>query len=326
MVGEDMYDGGVIKHTNDGGNTWEEQYAESGNEYQSVCFVDEANGWVAGALGRILHTNDGGIAWDIQSTGTTEYLRDVFFVDQNNGWATGNNGTIIHSTNGGLDWEQQVSGTEKRLWDIHFSDDEHGAAVGDSLTILQTIDGGTCWELKFNGSYGSLSGVFFLDEDYGWAVGNYFDGPCSIILHTADGGSNWESQCIHANTGFYGIWFSNPGHGWIVGDYGTILHTDNGGVIGINEILIQNSKFKIQNYPNPFSDFTNLEYELEHSAHLNLSIYNHLGQQVAVLVEGEQEAGRHQVRWEAGGMPAGIYFFRLTVSGQRSVIGKLVKK
>jgi predicted outer membrane repeat protein len=87
-----------------------------------------------------------------------------------------------------------------------------------------------------------------------------------------------------------------------------------------------NNLVQVQSYPNPFTNFTTFDYEVEQSAKVNLSIYNYLGQKVAVLVDGEQEAGRHQVRWEAGGMPAGIYFFRLTVSGQRSVIGKLVKK
>ncbi len=99
------------------------------------------------------------------------------------------------------------------------------------------------------------------------------------------------------------------------------------GAVGVRESpLINRQSSAVRSYPNPFSGFTTLDYELKHSATANLSIYNHLGQQVAVLVDGEQAAGRQQVRWEAGGMPAGIYFFRLTVSGQRSAVGKLVIK
>jgi hypothetical protein len=40
---------------------------------------------------------------------------------------------------------------------------------------------------------------------------------------------------------------------------------------------------------------------------------------VAVLVNGEQTAGEQRMQWEAEGMPAGIYFYRLTT-------GKLVLK
>ena len=82
----------------------------------------------------------------------------------------------------------------------------------------------------------------------------------------------------------------------------------------------------VVSYPNPFSSFTTLEYELEHSANVNLSIFNHLGQRVAVLVDREQAAGRQQVRWEADGMPVGIYFYQLRAEGIGQVgAGKIVK-
>ena len=88
-------------------------------------------------------------------------------------------------------------------------------------------------------------------------------------------------------------------------------------------IKVQSSEFKVQSYPNPFTGFTFLEYELDHSATVNLTIYNHLGQRLAVLADGEQAAGRHQVQWEAEGIPSGIYLYRLT-AGTHSSIGKMV--
>jgi len=82
----------------------------------------------------------------------------------------------------------------------------------------------------------------------------------------------------------------------------------------------------VVSYPNPFSDYTTLEYELEHEVTVKLSIYNHLGQRVAVLVDGEQAAGKHQVQWNAEGLPTGIYYCQLsTVNCQLTTCGKLVK-
>jgi hypothetical protein len=47
---------------------------------------------------------------------------------------------------------------------------------------------------------------------------------------------------------------------------------------------------------------------------------------VAVLVDGKQAAGEQRMQWEAEGMPAGIYYYRLAVSSWRSAVGgKIVK-
>jgi hypothetical protein len=92
------------------------------------------------------------------------------------------------------------------------------------------------------------------------------------------------------------------------------------------ESAVGGQRSAVGSYPNPFSGFTTLEYELEQPANVNLSIYNHLGQRVAVLVDGEQVAGSHQMRWNAEGMPSGIYYYRLTTNDYRlTTCGKLVK-
>jgi len=91
-------------------------------------------------------------------------------------------------------------------------------------------------------------------------------------------------------------------------------------------VEVRSRPLSVSTYPNPFSSFTTLEYELEHAATVNLSVFNHLGQQVAVLVDGEQVSGSQHVCWDAEGLPAGIYFVGLLIEGvvQRGV-GKLVK-
>jgi len=44
---------------------------------------------------------------------------------------------------------------------------------------------------------------------------------------------------------------------------------------------------------------------------VRLSVFDVLGREVAVLVDGEKEGGRHEERWNASSMPSGIYFARL---------------
>ena len=75
-----------------------------------------------------------------------------------------------------------------------------------------------------------------------------------------------------------------------------------------------------QNYPNPFNPSTVIPYELASSAHVQLEIFNTLGQRVATLVDGEQAAGSYTATWTATdgagqAVAAGIYLYRLTVGG-----------
>ena len=74
-----------------------------------------------------------------------------------------------------------------------------------------------------------------------------------------------------------------------------------------------------QNYPNPFNPSTTISYQLPKSDHVELSIYNLLGQKIAILVSEQQQAGKHQVSWDATGFPSGIYYYVLKAGEFRQV-------
>ena len=66
-----------------------------------------------------------------------------------------------------------------------------------------------------------------------------------------------------------------------------------------------------QNYPNPFNPSTLIQYDLPQAAHVRLAVYDMLGQEVRLLVSEDQPAGTHQVRFNAEGLPSGVYLYRI---------------
>ena len=65
------------------------------------------------------------------------------------------------------------------------------------------------------------------------------------------------------------------------------------------------------NYPNPFNPETTIRYALPQAGNVRLAVYDLLGHEVAVLVDGLQPAGRHTVRFGASDLPSGSYVYRL---------------
>ena len=75
-----------------------------------------------------------------------------------------------------------------------------------------------------------------------------------------------------------------------------------------------------QNYPNPFGEMTYISYYLPGEATVDLSVYNLVGQKVAVLESGRRAQGRYVVTWNGADhsghmVEEGVYFYRMVVRG-----------
>jgi subtilisin-like proprotein convertase family protein len=68
--------------------------------------------------------------------------------------------------------------------------------------------------------------------------------------------------------------------------------------------------------PNPFADRATVSFSVAETSPIRLVVYDVLGREVAVLVDGTVEAGIHAATFDARGLTAGTYVYCLTVDGQ----------
>ncbi|MBU1682896.1 T9SS type A sorting domain-containing protein, partial [Patescibacteria group bacterium] len=96
------------------------------------------------------------------------------------------------------------------------------------------------------------------------------------------------------------------------GDFGDIHQIE---LVTANENIPSTCHLS-QNYPNPFNPTTKIQYQIPGKSHVNLVIYNILGEQIRVLVNEDRDVGYHTVSWDGkngqGEMaPSGVYYYQI---------------
>jgi hypothetical protein len=205
----------------------------------------------------------------------------------------------------------------------------------------EAVDPPTKWDLPpFNGDWTSSLfasqdmvaiesvGLDFLMAEYDGENGKV-DYPLmpgtDDYLHQAADSSWWPE----------GIAYDPEGDGSIITSLGVHEHWNNavdkqytrdlktGEGIELTKILhepnnIENKVQRVntfvlhQNYPNPFNPTTAIGYQISAISDIELSIYNQLGERVSTLISGRQDAGIHEVVWDASGYASGIYYYTLS--------------
>ncbi len=153
---------------------------------------------------------------------------------------------------------------------------------------------------------------------------DFFTMPVDIKIHTTSADTtvrifnNQKSQEFDFDvTGRPEYLTFDPGN-WIMKDVNSADSID----------ITKPSAFILeQNYPNPFNPSTTIQYEIPVSTKgfvpVKITVYNTLGQQVAVLVNEEKAAGTYQVELRIPELSSGIYYYRFTTPGY-SVTKKMV--
>jgi len=104
------------------------------------------------------------------------------------------------------------------------------------------------------------------------------------------------------------------GDGWYIDDVKLTNYCGN--LVGINGNNNIPLRFALeQNYPNPFNPATVIKYQLPKSSNVKIRVFDLLGQEVAKLVDGNIEAGYHQVEFNGSDLASGLYLYKIEADG-----------
>ena len=125
--------------------------------------------------------------------------------------------------------------------------------------------------------------------------------------------ANWESAgtevgSVLFHNSMYKMWYN--GETLSVGKIGYATAPVTRIEEYTHDHVVQNFQLK-QNYPNPFNPKTVISWQLPKISHVDLSVYNILGQKLATLVLEKQRAGHHEILFNGENFPTGIYIYRI---------------
>ena len=80
-----------------------------------------------------------------------------------------------------------------------------------------------------------------------------------------------------------------------------------------------------QNYPNPFNPKTKIDYEIPIRGKVVIMIYNQLGQEMLNLINETKDAGYYTAEFDGSNLASGIYFYRISLTGERKSYSKMLK-
>lgn len=94
----------------------------------------------------------------------------------------------------------------------------------------------------------------------------------------------------------------------------------------LNDKMLRRDYKLFQNYPNPFNATTNISIYLETAGKVCIEIYNLPGKKISTIINGELSSGNHSYRFDATGLPSGIYFYKIIYQGKSETKSMLLLK
>ncbi len=317
--------GGALWYSSDGGTHWQTVTSGVTQTLRTIYFRNNQFGWAGGGDENavLVKTEDGGNSWQPETVNGLNRINQIYFINNLEGWIIGSGASYNanRTIDGGRTWQPFSIGENDLLTSIRFRNAEHGYLSAESGVLYETTDGGNSWKRIPLSTNDNLKNV---------AIPN----PNALVVlgqgvHVrAYPDQNWTTSLSASAYSLNNFFFADSVTGWLVGNKGLILKTTSAGFpLGMNrpgEATIADNFELFQNYPNPFNPITTIRYQLSSAAIVHLSVFNILGQKVAVLMNRKQMPGLYRIPFNAASLASGIYFYRLQIDGRSIRTRKMI--
>ena len=290
-------------------------------------FFDTLNGWIGGTY--IAGTTDGGATWvkaEVDSSMISGlHVYNFNFYNRQFGYACGGYldlaGVIWRTTNYGENWTA-TGVSPDQVFDIYIidslnvitlsGDPEGFFGIGD----IKTTDAGTSWTYEELSLSGLSFAIDFRTETEGWSASGF------KFLFTSDKGESWIDKETPDSAIIFDLVFTDSITGYAVGEMGTILKYKKEVETPADSIPYEFKLF--QNFPNPFSVSTQIEWQLPIGNFVTLKLFDMLGNEISTLINEFQNAGYYSkfISFNPA-LSSGIYFYQF-ISGSYVSTKKMI--
>jgi hypothetical protein len=192
--------------------------------------------------------------------------------------------------------------------------------------IYRSLDGGANWLAVFDeGLQIQLTKILYdRASQIVYAAGGSVPGDEALLLMSDDFGESWQIIPLENKGTILGL--ESGSDGWVY------FITRNEGVFRFRNATSDVEDFGSyaksaitlgQNYPNPFSGSTQIDYEIGTPSQVIISILNTAGIEVETLLNERKPAGKYSLTWDASDFQDGIYLVVLSAM-QQSVAKEMV--
>ncbi|KAA3663317.1 MAG: T9SS C-terminal target domain-containing protein, partial [Calditrichaeota bacterium] len=133
--------------------------------------------------------------------------------------------------------------------------------------------------------------------------------PFDLLVHDSDATNSRDGVLAFSNLNNDNSWQSprNWSYTWVGNQFVTGVTEEPVSTLPTDYTLSQN-------YPNPFNPTTTIRYALPKAGHVEIALFNTVGQKVKTLVDENRPAGTFTVQLDATTLTSGVYFYRITTA------------